>query len=241
MRSNTGMTNRQGDVDLREAEVSAPVRTLAWLGLAGVDICLRSVTAETVGSDAPDLLLSSSAAHLAEWEQGLRYSSRLRLSKRGGSCCRLESAAISPVDFAGLRALARIQHRTVARALGAWWQAPMNCPSSPSLWPRSCLRAASPLVGRKKSHFHQVRWLGSEPLPRSIHWPFRVAITLLSSRRRAGESSGFKISLIKANSSQIRIVCGQVLSSWNAVHSDSQVGQSYQHNQKAGRPSSEFM
>ena len=28
------MANRQGDVDLRFAQVSAPVRTLAWLGLA---------------------------------------------------------------------------------------------------------------------------------------------------------------------------------------------------------------
>jgi len=37
MRSNAGMANRQGDVDLREAQVSAPpppVNTLAWLGLA---------------------------------------------------------------------------------------------------------------------------------------------------------------------------------------------------------------
>jgi len=34
MRSNAGMANRQGDVDLRFAQVSAPVNTLAWLGLA---------------------------------------------------------------------------------------------------------------------------------------------------------------------------------------------------------------
>ena len=34
MRSNAGMANRPGDVDLRFAQVSAPVRTLAWLGLA---------------------------------------------------------------------------------------------------------------------------------------------------------------------------------------------------------------
>jgi hypothetical protein len=33
MRSNAGMANRQGDVDLREAQVSAPQLTL-WLGLA---------------------------------------------------------------------------------------------------------------------------------------------------------------------------------------------------------------
>ena len=33
MRSKAGMANRQGDVDLRFAQVSAPVRTLAWLGL----------------------------------------------------------------------------------------------------------------------------------------------------------------------------------------------------------------
>jgi len=33
MRSNAGMTNRQGDVDLRFAQVSAPQLTL-WLGLA---------------------------------------------------------------------------------------------------------------------------------------------------------------------------------------------------------------
>ena len=35
MRSNAGMANRQGDLDLRLAQVSAPpVNTLAWLGLA---------------------------------------------------------------------------------------------------------------------------------------------------------------------------------------------------------------
>jgi hypothetical protein len=35
MRSNAGMASRQGDVDLRKAQVSAPpVNTLAWLGLA---------------------------------------------------------------------------------------------------------------------------------------------------------------------------------------------------------------
>jgi hypothetical protein len=38
MRSNAGMANRQGDVDLRFAQVSAPQLTLwfvlAWLGLA---------------------------------------------------------------------------------------------------------------------------------------------------------------------------------------------------------------
>jgi len=32
MQSNAGMANRQGDVDLRFAQVSAPVRSLAWLG-----------------------------------------------------------------------------------------------------------------------------------------------------------------------------------------------------------------
>jgi hypothetical protein len=36
MRSNAGMANRQGDVDLRFAQVSAPSQNfgLAWLGLA---------------------------------------------------------------------------------------------------------------------------------------------------------------------------------------------------------------
>jgi len=34
MRSNAGIANRQGDVDLRFAKVSAPVNTLAWLGSA---------------------------------------------------------------------------------------------------------------------------------------------------------------------------------------------------------------
>ena len=34
MRSNAGMANRQGDVDLRFAQVSAPFRTLSWLDLA---------------------------------------------------------------------------------------------------------------------------------------------------------------------------------------------------------------
>jgi len=34
MRSNAGMANRQGDIDLRFAQVSAPsVNTLAWLWL----------------------------------------------------------------------------------------------------------------------------------------------------------------------------------------------------------------
>jgi len=33
MRSNAGMANRQRDVDLRFAQVSAPISTLAWLGL----------------------------------------------------------------------------------------------------------------------------------------------------------------------------------------------------------------
>jgi hypothetical protein len=35
MRSNAGMANRQGDVDLREAQVSTPSQIfgLAWLGL----------------------------------------------------------------------------------------------------------------------------------------------------------------------------------------------------------------
>ena len=37
MRSNAGMANRQGDVDLRFAQVSAPVRTLAWLGWLGLN------------------------------------------------------------------------------------------------------------------------------------------------------------------------------------------------------------
>jgi len=32
--SNAGMAKRHGDVVLREAQVSAPIRTLAWLGLA---------------------------------------------------------------------------------------------------------------------------------------------------------------------------------------------------------------
>ena len=44
MRSNAGMANRQGDVDLRFAQVPPPVRTLAWLGLAvsGTSRCLFS-------------------------------------------------------------------------------------------------------------------------------------------------------------------------------------------------------
>ena len=33
---NVGMANRQGDVDLRFAQVSAPVSTLAWLGLVQI-------------------------------------------------------------------------------------------------------------------------------------------------------------------------------------------------------------
>jgi len=38
MRSNAGMANREGDVDLRFAQVSAPVRILVWLGLAGLGL-----------------------------------------------------------------------------------------------------------------------------------------------------------------------------------------------------------
>jgi hypothetical protein len=34
MWSNAGMANRQGDVDLRFMQVSAPINTLAWPGLA---------------------------------------------------------------------------------------------------------------------------------------------------------------------------------------------------------------
>ena len=34
MRSNAGMAKKQGDVDLHFGQVSASVRTLAWLGLA---------------------------------------------------------------------------------------------------------------------------------------------------------------------------------------------------------------
>jgi hypothetical protein len=34
MRSNAGVANSQGDVDLCLPQVSAPVNTLAWLGLA---------------------------------------------------------------------------------------------------------------------------------------------------------------------------------------------------------------
>jgi len=35
MRSNAGMANRQGDIDLREAQVNVPpFNTLAWLGKA---------------------------------------------------------------------------------------------------------------------------------------------------------------------------------------------------------------
>jgi hypothetical protein len=49
-----------------------------------VDMRLEGVTEETVGSDTPGLWLSSWAAHLAEWDQGLRWSSRLRHSNRGG-------------------------------------------------------------------------------------------------------------------------------------------------------------
>jgi len=34
MPSKAGMSKRQGDVDLRFAQVSAPIRTLSWLGLS---------------------------------------------------------------------------------------------------------------------------------------------------------------------------------------------------------------
>jgi len=38
MRSNVGMANRQGDVDLPFVQVSAQVNTLAWLGLAWLGV-----------------------------------------------------------------------------------------------------------------------------------------------------------------------------------------------------------
>jgi hypothetical protein len=49
MRSNAGMANRQGDVDLRFAQVSAPSQNfgLAWFGILQFDLecaCYSSVT-----------------------------------------------------------------------------------------------------------------------------------------------------------------------------------------------------
>ena len=141
-----------------------------------------------------------------EWVQthpifGPRFGRPTRLSGSRGSAtaashvsltpvaprCRLQSAARSFVNSAVLRTKAHIKLRTVARALGVWWQAPVNHPRLPARWACSCLRAASHLVGREKSHFQQAGWLGSEPVPRSIHWPFHAAISLLSSRRMAWE------------------------------------------------------
>jgi len=61
MWSNAGMANRQGDVDLRFAQVSAPVSTLAWLGLAWYRLSFRFLTSKertyrlslTVGNNYP--------------------------------------------------------------------------------------------------------------------------------------------------------------------------------------------
>jgi len=53
MRSNAGMPNRQGDVDLRFAQVSAPVKTLAWLGLVGRDVKRYSVWSPEQGLELP--------------------------------------------------------------------------------------------------------------------------------------------------------------------------------------------
>jgi len=53
MRSNTGMANREGDVDLRKAQVSPPppqVRTLAWL--CGNDV-IRSTASSPAEKDSP--------------------------------------------------------------------------------------------------------------------------------------------------------------------------------------------
>ena len=48
MRSNAGMSNRQGDVDLREAQASAPVTTLAWVGLAHLTLYIHPLKMELI-------------------------------------------------------------------------------------------------------------------------------------------------------------------------------------------------
>jgi hypothetical protein len=72
---------------------------------------LENVTEETVVSDEPDPWLTAWAAHLTEWEQGLRYSSAVAL---------LAECNQPPVVRNVLRREDRTQHRTLASALGAW-------------------------------------------------------------------------------------------------------------------------
>jgi hypothetical protein len=159
----------------------------AWVGGTGwrasrspgiwlVDMCLEDVTKETVVSVAPDPWLSVWAAHLAEWAQGLGYSSLERLSYRSGSTSRLHQQVVRPGFrmFYGQRAAPN-----TGQWLGPWVPGGrlLNCPRSPACWPCSCLRAASSLVGRNKFHLHQLRWLDSEPVSHSIHWPFRVVFS----------------------------------------------------------------
>ena len=58
MRSNAGMVNRQGDVDLHFEQACAPAHTLAWLGLAWLGlkwaVNLAAVFIDE-GSDSPSL------------------------------------------------------------------------------------------------------------------------------------------------------------------------------------------
>jgi len=54
MRSKAGMSNKQGGVDLRFAQVSAPLRTLAWLGLAGAHISFQSHLMEVRRNSPPE-------------------------------------------------------------------------------------------------------------------------------------------------------------------------------------------
>jgi len=83
----------------------------AWVGFAGwrasrspdmypVDMRLEDVTKKTVLSDHPTL---GCRLGRPTWLSGSRGSATVavRLSNRGDPCCRLKSAARSPVDLAG--------------------------------------------------------------------------------------------------------------------------------------------
>ena len=94
---------------------------------------------------------------LSEWELGLRYSSLLHNSNRGGPSCLLQSGCRLPWNQQVLLAEARTQHRTVTRTLASWWKSPINRTSTPARWSCSCLRVASSFVGREKSHLHQLQ------------------------------------------------------------------------------------
>jgi hypothetical protein len=109
---------------------------------------IEAVTEKTVGSDAPDPWLSSWAAHMADWERGLRYSSRLRPSNCGVPSCRLQSAASSPVHSAGC--MGRVAHPTSDSGSGAGRLVAGSCELSELASSLTLLLPASCFVARRK-------------------------------------------------------------------------------------------